>query len=329
MKVVVTGVSHWHAPMHLAGVARAGSRVVGVCDADARVARVVGDAHGVPVGADLVELLERFAPDVVIVMGQPEATLAEAEILVDAGVPCIVEKPIGLGGASLAGLVERVRDRGAFVSVPLANRYGRIWERLDALEAAGRRGRIRHAHFRIVNGPPERYEAAGVGWMLDPAAAGGGCLRNLGIHGVDAFLRLAAGEPVDVASSVMDAPPAGGAIETFAAVTLRTPSGFVATIEAGYTFAGMRGGDMEWRVATDNAYLIDDGATLREATLDDGRDVIEAIPGADARYDTYLADTLRRLGEGAPPKVTLADFHRASRLIDHLYDRAAPSGARA
>jgi predicted dehydrogenase len=329
MKVVVTGVSHWHAPMHLAGVARAGSRVVGVCDADARVARAVGVAHGIPVAADLAELLERFEPDVVIVMGRPEAALADAGILVDAGVPCIVEKPIGLDGASLAGLVERVRDRGAFVSVPLANRYGRIWERLAALEADRRRGRVRHAHFRIVNGPPERYEAAGVGWMLDPAAAGGGCLRNLGIHGVDACLQLAAGEPIEVASSVMDTPPGGGAIETFAAVTLRTPSGFVATIEAGYTFAGVRGGDMQWRIATDNAYLIDDGAALREATLDDGRDVTQPIAGADARYDTYLADTLRRLGEGAPPKVTLADFQQASQLIDHLYERAAPAGARA
>ena len=87
----------------------------------------------------------------------------------------------------------RAAAAGRFVAVPLPNRLGPAMVECARLRDAGRLGRIGHAHFRLVNGPPERYRVDGVAWMLDPALSGGGALRNLGIHGVDCAAALATG----------------------------------------------------------------------------------------------------------------------------------------
>src|SRR5690606_14006527 len=78
-----------------------------------------------------------------------------------------------------------------------------------------------HAHFRVVNGPPSRYEVMGVPWMLDSAVSGGGCLRNLGIHCVDAFAYFTHGEEIEVLQAAIEQ-HSDVNIETFAAALLRS-----------------------------------------------------------------------------------------------------------
>jgi predicted dehydrogenase len=192
------------------------------------------------------------------------------------------------------------------------------------LAAAGRAGSLAHAQFRIVNGPPERYRDDGVGWMLDPAVSGGGALRNLGIHGVDAALALAEGELTLKCASIRRSIHKAETIEDHALLVLADAAGALFTVEAGYTFASMRpGGDFEWRIATANAYLVDSGATAFAATLDDGEQrALAPLPPA-VRYDTFAADTLARLRAGQPPSVGMNDYVRAMRLIDLAYEEAA------
>jgi len=175
-----------------------------------------------------------------------------------------------------------------------------------------------------VNGPPERYRLDGVPWVLDPAIGGGGALRNLGIHGIDAALALADGADLALVSASIDRRLYGEAVEEYAIVVLRAPDGMIATVEAGYTYASMApGGDFEWRVSARNAYLIDHGDACRVATLDDGRvRDLAPIPPAD-RYKAFMADTLDRLACGAPPSVGIGDYLRAMRLIDRAYQEAA------
>ena len=82
------------------------------------------------------------------------------------------------------------------------------------------------------------------------------------------------------------------------------------------------GGDFEWRVATENCYLVDHNNRLRVATLDDGqiRDISLADQGS--RYDQFCPDTLERLQSGRPPIATLYDCYRAMQVIDAIYDKA-------
>lgn len=320
MRIAVIGVGHWHAPMHLDAVARAGAQLVGVCDDDAELAAAVGRQRSAHAWSDPSTMLDASAPELVVAMGRPERVLEVAGALVERGIPCVVEKPIGTSGASLAPLLALVRERGAFVAVPLVNRYSALWTRLADLRTAGRAGRAVHAHFRVINGSPERYRRLGVPWMLDARLAGGGALRNLGVHPIDAFAQLV-GEGVEIAidSAVVRAPADDPNADTFAALQLSTPSGTLATIEVGYTLATMRGSDTEWRVAVDGAYLVDRNQTLRVATLDDGADDTTTIPSVATRYDEFLADTLARVRDGRGPGVSLSDYHRANVVIDDAY----------
>ena len=56
--------------------------------------------------------------------------------------------------------------------------------------AEGRFGPLSHLYFRLNRPTSARYPTWDAPWMLDPALAGGGCLRNLGSHVLDLFLQL-------------------------------------------------------------------------------------------------------------------------------------------
>ena len=56
--------------------------------------------------------------------------------------------------------------------------------------------------FRFIVGAPDRYEAAGAGWALDPAFSGGGSTINVATHFIDLF-RLLTGKEVARISAIM------------------------------------------------------------------------------------------------------------------------------
>ena len=175
-----------------------------------------------------------------------------------------------------------------------------------------------------MNGPPERYRVDGVAWMLDPALSGGGALRNLGIHGVDCAAALASGALRVVSAHLVPRLRGGEGIEDHALVSFEDEAGALFTVEAGYTYASMRpGGDFEWRIAAENATIIDRGDVATVATLDDGADGPLAPLAANLRYRAFLRETLDCLAGNRAPPVGLDDYVRAMALIDEAYERAA------
>ncbi|MEX2542909.1 MAG: Gfo/Idh/MocA family oxidoreductase [Trueperaceae bacterium] len=319
LKVAVVGVSHWHSAMHIPALQLAGAQITAVMDANEVVReRVARESEARPF-ADLDALLAADRPDLVVAMGRPTEVLALAQSVIQAGIPMVVEKPLGLSAEQVQPLVAESRRQNLFVTMPLVNRYSELWNRLDLLESEGRFGERLHAHFRVVNGSADRYRVMGVEWMLDPSQSGGGPLRNLGIHAFDAFLQFTGGAPAHVRSALFSYAPSSPKIECFASVTVESDSGALATIEAGYSLAAMSGSDTEWRVATTNAYLVDRNNTMRVATLDDGVDETISIPNVRSRYDEFIADVLRRVSDGLPPRISLDDYLQATRLVDAAY----------
>src|SRR5690606_25307184 len=225
---------------------------------------------------------------------KPTDVAQAAAVLIERGVPAIVEKPIGISAADVEPLERAAAERGAFVAVPLVNRYSRLWNKLEEVLQEGEVRRL-HAHFRVVNGFPFRYRRMGVAWMLDPGISGGGPLRNLGIHAMHAFLQFASGEEVRVHSAVVHHSPEEPSIEDFGSATLVTPSGIIGTVEAGYSLAAAAGSDTEWRVATSRVYLVDRNQSLRIADIEKGTDEIVSIPSVRERYDEFASDTLMRV----------------------------------
>lgn len=324
MRIAMIEVGHWHAGMHLRSFQLAeGVEIVGVSDQQPGVAPAFAAQSGGRAFERYQEMLESTQPDFVIAMGRHIDMPAIARHVLETGIPFAMEKPVGLSAADVAPLVELAEARRAFVAVPLINRYSGMWTMLDELEAAGRVGARSHFHFRVINGPPERYELDGVGWMLDPAVAGGGCMRNVGIHTVDGFLRYTQGEAVEALGAAISYRVHGEAIEEFCAALLRSESGVIGTVEAGYSYASMEpGGDFEGRLSAANCTIIDRNATLEAATLDDEQVRTLPIPDQGARYDQFGRDTLARLRDGRPPIATLRDCYRAMQIIDEIYDKA-------
>jgi predicted dehydrogenase len=313
MNIALLGVSHWHAAMHADAVRHAGATIGAAWDSDPDcAARFAAAQNTIAVRSLEAALVPR--PDLVVVMGHPAHVPSLAETVISAGLPMLLEKPAASDTATLEHIAEQARQANLFVAVPLANRLSPALADLT--------GPVAHAHFRIVNGPPQRYRDDGVGWVLDPAIGGGGALRNLGIHGIDCALSLGQGPLRIISASVARRMHASELVEDHALVVLADASGALFTVEAGYTAPNMGvGGDFEWRTATSGRYCIDRGAQVTTLQADGEGQLAPLLPAH--RYRAFMADTLARLGSGRPPLVTLDNYVAAMRLIDAIYERVA------
>jgi predicted dehydrogenase len=151
--------------------------------------------------------------------------------------------------------------------------------------------------------------------MLDPRQSGGGALRNLGVHGVDAFLTLAGDQAVRVEHAAFHS-IFGEAVEDYACVVLRAADGMPGVIEAGYTHPDTSG-SYQWRINARHCALVDTGARLI-ATPDRALDPAAYVPSSQ-RYSRFVADTLARVTDGRPPAVSLQEFARATEIVDQAY----------
>ena len=306
LRLAVVGAAHWHMERHVRYLTEAGAKLLDPVEE-------VDDAL-------------KAKPDAVLLLGRVAEMAERARHLIAEGVPLLAEKPLGLSADEVAGVAELAAKKGAWVSVALVQRYDPIWRVLDDLRDENVLGQVAHAHVRIVNGPPQRYAAWGSGWMLDPKTAGGGALLNLGIHGMD-YVRHLSGEALEVVGGAVGRRAHGLTIEDFGTATLRGASGFVGTVESGYTYpdaaAGMtRSGDNETRVAAQGAYLIGRDAELvlvtgsGERPVDGGR--------AGDRYRDWAFDSLARLRAEKDPAADAGDCLEAVRLVFAAYAVSPP-----
>jgi predicted dehydrogenase len=151
--------------------------------------------------------------------------------------------------------------------------------------------------------------------MLDPREAGGGCLRNLGPHGLDLFLFLT-GEDAEVTGAQVSSRALGQPVEDYASVLLRSASGVLGTIEVGNTFPRV-GTDGEWKIAWRDAILSLKDATLRLITAE-GEETAAGEP-AEPIALTALRDALDHWRRGLAPPIGVHDCLRVVRLIDQAY----------
>jgi hypothetical protein len=83
-------------------------------------------------------------------------------------------------------------------------------------------------------------------------------------------------------------------------------------VEAGYTHPGA-GGSYELRINGLRSALVDDGSHFAAA---------DYVPSG-RRYSAFVADTLARIQSGRSPAVSLAEFARATMLVDQAYRHPA------
>lgn len=320
IRIAAIGVGHWHSLFDaaylktLAGMPEV--TLVGLQDPDVSLAAQRATQLGEPpTFADYREMVAKTRPDFVLVLGRHSDMAAAADFLLDEGYPFLVEKPAGIDAGEVQRVAEKAAAKGTFAGVPLFQRFQPFVSHARRMIAEGAFGPLSHFYFRSNRPTSARYIQWGAPWMLDPAAAGGGSLRNVGLHGIDAFLFLT-GEDAEVTGAQTSSSALGKPVEDYAAVLLRTPGGIMGTIEVGNTFPG-KGGDAEWRLAGRDALLTLRGGSLRCVTASGEQDLAGAP--AEPLPAVAIRDALARWQRGGPPAVSIEDCYRAMRLVDAAY----------
>jgi predicted dehydrogenase len=326
MRVAAIGVSHWHSLydsaylVHLAGIPD--TELVAIQDESASVTAKRAAALGNPaIYTDYRKMLAETRPDFVIALGRPSRMAETAHHLLDQGYPFLMEKPMGVDADEVRRVADKAAARNVFVAVPLGQRYQPFTTRARQLLAERRFGPISHLYVRQNRPTSARYPAWDAPWMLDPREAGGGCLRNLGPHGLDLFLFLT-GEDADVTGAQVSSRALGQPVEDYASVLLRSASGVLGTIEIGNTFPRV-GTDGEWKIAWRDAILLLKDGTLRLITAE-GEETAAGEP-AEPIALTALRDALDHWRRGLPPPIGVHDCLRVVRLIDQAYALACPA----
>jgi predicted dehydrogenase len=322
IRIAAIEVSHWHSLYDSAYLRHATGmpdvELVGVQDPSADIAAQRAAALGnPPVFTDYGEMLARTRPDFVIALGRHRHMAEIAHHLLDQRYPFLMEKPMGVNAAEVWSIAEKAAATNAFVAVPLGQRYQPAVIRARQLLAEGRFGPLSHIYFRLNRPTSARYPAWDAGWMLDPVEAGGGCLRNLGPHGLDLFLHLT-GEDARVTGAQLSWRARDQRVEDYASVLLRSSSGVLGTIEVGNTFP-RDGTDGGWKIAGRDAILLADGVT-RLVTAN-GEETMPGEPDSPLAR-TALRDALDHWRRGASPPISVHDCARVATLIDQAYEMA-------
>jgi predicted dehydrogenase len=317
IRVAAIEVSHWHSLYDAAYlrhlVAMPDVELVAIQDSNATlVERRAAEVGSPPTFTDYRQMLATTRPDFVVALGRHRQMAGIAHDLLDQGYPFLMEKPMGINAPE----VDAVASKAARLDA--AQRYGLFAKRARELLAAGRFGPLSHIYVRINRPGPARYQAWDCAWMLEPAEAGGGCLRNLGPHGLDMFLYLT-GEETQVIGAQLSRRAHERPVEDYASVMLRSTSGILGIIEVGNGFP-RDGTDGEWKIAGRDAILTMKDGIVKLATAEGD----ETFPGTDITAPAFTAvrDALDHWRRGAAPPISVHDCARVVRLIDQAYKRA-------
>lgn len=320
IRVAATGVAHWHSLYDAAYLKILenipGVEIVGIQDPDITVA----EHRSTSVGGrprtyiDYKKMLDETKPDFVLALGRHDDMAQTARYLIETGFPFMMEKPMGIRAEQVGELVELADARNHFAAVPFPHRYLPFTIQARGMLANGDFGTVSHLYFRNNRPTSDRYIEWNSEWMLDPAM-GGGCLRNLGIHGLDLLLHLV-GADAEVVAAQSSNHAHGRAVEDYVSVLLRTKSGVLGTIEAGNTFP-QDGTDGEWKVAGSKALLVAKDGIVRHVTSDSD----SKSNGTPAQHlsVTAVEKILEAWQDGRSPPTSVTDCYRANKLVDAAY----------
>jgi myo-inositol 2-dehydrogenase / D-chiro-inositol 1-dehydrogenase len=210
----------WIVPKHLAALERLDrAELVGVMSRTNERALATTAGRGTPTYTDMARLLDEQQPDVVYACTPPYRTPDACDLLIDRGIPFLVEKPLAArDGGAPPRIADAIDRSGLVVAV------GYHWRGLDFLAEVRR---------RIGERPPELVLAR---WLDDTPGPdwwgrvdqGGGQVVEQATHLYD-LARHLVGEAavVGAASTPVPPPPSGRVVDVVGSTsaTLRFASG--------------------------------------------------------------------------------------------------------
>ncbi len=208
---------------HIAA-ARASSSVALCAVVDPAPAAVaIAAAAGVPLFASLEDLLANHRPDGVVIATPNHLHVQQALLCIEAGLPCLLEKPIAPTVAQAQTVVDAVAKHHAKLLIGHHRAHSPIMAKAREVVASGQLGRLVAVTGSATFYKPDAY-FADAPWRS--ALGGGPILLNM-IHEVH-NLRMLCGPIVAVQAFASQA-VRGHAVEDTVAINLRFASGALGT----------------------------------------------------------------------------------------------------
>jgi len=211
----------------------AGFRLTVACDQDPVRAKAVADRHGADVETDAKTAVARSDVDLAIVSTPPSSHAEIGCAALQAGVHCIIEKPLARTPEEGRALLEAAEASDRILATGFNYRFYPSVMKAAEILADGRIGDL--DHIRSYTG----YSASehSHDWLHDPAVMGGGVLRDNGIHLIDLTCYFL-GEVAEVQGEAVGRVWNFDGCEDNGFALIRGTNGVVATLQASWT---------EWR----------------------------------------------------------------------------------
>ena len=273
------------------------------------------------------------APDVdIVIVATPNDLLAPiAEAAIGAGKHALVEKP----GARTVSELDRLiaaADRGrSVVRVGFNHRYHPALLRARELCDGGALGDLMFVRGRYGHGGRVGYERE---WRADALRSGGGELIDQGVHLID-LARLFLGE----------LPTVLGSTRTYFWRMPVDDNAFMLLETAGGQTAWLHVSCTEWKnlfsleiyghagklhaEGLGGSYGMERLSYFKMSPqMGPPETTIWEYPGADGSWRTEFEEFLEDIRLNRTPRAGLADARAALRIVEQLYNRAAPAGVR-
>lgn len=257
--------------------------------------------------------------------------------LLEAGIPCIIEKPVARTSAEIAELNRVAAAHKVPWATGFMNRYNPVAQEFRRVVAAGALGEIRSIEGRMVTSTVGQRDPSH--WLFDKSRAGGGILHWLAIHTVDLIRYLSGLEYDQVAGHVATLSGEAIDVEDMASLSCRMDNGALASIHAGYVlkrrygdiYLSMRGslGEAVWDMWNFDGR----GDTLKvysDAPGWDSADLVEVrAPGRDVPGygggpgQRFISDFIHAAATGETFVTDGTDALRALQLVEGAYAASA------
>jgi len=226
------------------GIAAAASvQHVMVMDVSERVARDMGETHGVPYTTSVEELLADPNVDAVYI-AIPHYLHAPLTIqALQAGKHVLVEKPIATTLADADAMIAAARATGKTLSVAYHAQVDAGCQAIRTLIADGAIGKVVGTRIVFRGDKPASYWHGGYSgriqtdWRVSKAKAGGGVLIMNTVHDLNT-LRYMTGLEATRVYAEYDTYATPVEVEDYIAVTYRYTNGAIGTLEAGSAIRG-------------------------------------------------------------------------------------------
>lgn len=246
---------------------------------------------------------------------------------IDAGINCIIEKPIAMSIADADEIIRRAAQKGVKVSACHQNRFNVAVQELRSAIESGRFGRLSHGSVHVRWNRGEGYYAQAP-WR-GKWASDGGALMNQCIHGIDLLRWMLGPEIVEVYGQTrqrfhdyLEAEDIGMAVVKFANGAVATIEGttnvYPKNLEETLYIFGEKGTVKVGGTSTNN---IDVWNFADEGEEDDARkNIREATSNVYGNGHTSLyCDVIDAINNDREPYVSAVDGRNALELVLAIY----------